>query len=150
MNRDGRIALTVRYKNDQQIMAMTSLVAAYQDRDVKQAERILKGELSAFCTQLTAANAATITSDPFIRYFINDLLRTLRTSYIVDMIKPYTRLKIDFLADVSSGHSPSDADDKTLSIPMSDVENLVVSLILDGRIKGKIDQVNGIIVLDRL
>jgi COP9 signalosome complex subunit 2 len=35
-----------RYKNDQQIMAMTALVAAYQDRDVKQAERILKGELA--------------------------------------------------------------------------------------------------------
>lgn len=34
-----------RYKNDQQIMAMTALVAAYQDRDVKQAERILQGKL---------------------------------------------------------------------------------------------------------
>lgn len=33
---------------------------------------------------------------------------------------------------------------------MNEVENLIVSLILDGRIKGKIDQVNGIIVLDRL
>lgn len=97
----GREADSSRYKNDQQIMAMTSLVAAYQDRDVKQAERILKGELRSMIIYLTTANAATITSDPFIRYFIDDLLRTLRTSYIVDMIKPYTRLKIDFLADVS-------------------------------------------------
>ncbi|KAL1408321.1 hypothetical protein Q8F55_005127 [Vanrija albida] len=115
---------TKPYKNDPQIVAMTSLVAAYQARDVKQAEKIL------------SANKATITSDPFIRFFIDDLLRSLRTQYIVDIIKPYTRLKLDFLAD-------------TLSISTSDVENLVVSLILDGRIKGKIDQANGIVVLDR-
>lgn len=80
---------TKPYKNDPQIVAMTSLVAAYQARDVKQAEKILK------------ANAATITADPFIRYFIDDLLRTLRTQYIIDIIKPYTRLKLSFLADVS-------------------------------------------------
>ncbi|TXT13292.1 hypothetical protein VHUM_00659 [Vanrija humicola] len=115
---------TKPYKNDPQIVAMTSLVSAYQARDVKQAEKIL------------SANKATITSDPFIRFFIDDLLRSLRTQYIVDIIKPYTRLKLDFLAD-------------TLSISTSDVENLVVSLILDGRIKGKIDQANGIVVLDR-
>lgn len=36
-----------RYKNDPQIVAMTSLVAAYQNRDVQEAERILKGELLA-------------------------------------------------------------------------------------------------------
>lgn len=80
---------TKPYKNDPQIVAMTSLVAAYQARDVKQAEKIL------------SANKATITSDPFIRFFIDDLLRSLRTQYIVDIIKPYTRLKLDFLADVS-------------------------------------------------
>jgi len=67
---------------------MTSLVAAYQNRDVKQAEKILN------------ANKATITADPFIRFFIDDLLRSLRTEYIVDIIKPYTRMKLDFLAEV--------------------------------------------------
>jgi len=47
-----------RYKNDPQITAMTSLVSAYQMRDVQMAERILKGlpsvttkpaDLSSFC-----------------------------------------------------------------------------------------------------
>jgi COP9 signalosome complex subunit 2 len=71
---------------------MTSLVAAYQDRDVKQAEKILK------------ANKATITADPFIRYFIDDLLRSLRTEFIVNIIKPYTRMKLDFLAEVQPVH----------------------------------------------
>lgn len=50
---------------------------------------------------LIPVNASTITADPFIRYFIEDLLRSLRKQYIVDIVKPYTRMKIDFLAEVS-------------------------------------------------
>lgn len=38
--------------------------------------------------------------DPFIRYYIGDLLRSLRTSYLIDLIKPYTRLELAFLARV--------------------------------------------------
>jgi COP9 signalosome complex subunit 2 len=48
-----------------------------------------------------SANRATITNDPFIQYFIDDLLRSLRTQYIIDIIKPYTRMELDFLAKVS-------------------------------------------------
>ncbi|WVQ96861.1 hypothetical protein IAU59_003968 [Kwoniella sp. CBS 9459] len=115
---------TKPYKNDPQITAMTSLVSAYQRRDVQEAEKILK------------ANRATITSDPFINYFVDDLLRSLRTQFIIDFIRPYTRMELDSLA-------------KTLAIDRAQVENLVVSLILDEKIKGKIDQVNGLLVLDR-
>ncbi|WRT67670.1 uncharacterized protein IL334_004642 [Kwoniella shivajii] len=115
---------TKPYKNDPQIIAMTSLVTAYQRRDVKEAEKILK------------ANRATITGDPFINFFVDDLLKSLRTQYIIDIIKPYTRMELESLA-------------KTLNIPRGDVESLVVSLILDGKIKGKIDQVNGLLILDR-
>ncbi|KAK6908306.1 hypothetical protein I203_102307 [Kwoniella mangroviensis CBS 8507] len=115
---------TKPYKNDPQIIAMTSLVTAYQRRDVKEAEKILK------------ANRATITGDPFINYFVDDLLRSLRTQYIIDIIKPYTRMELSSLA-------------KTLVIARGEVESLVVSLILDGKIKGKIDQVRGLLILDR-
>lgn len=85
----------------------------------------------------TQANQATITNDPFIDHFVGDLLTSLRTQYIVDIIKPYTLLELDSLAD-------------KLNIHRSEVEGLVVSLILDDKIKGKIDQVNGILMLDRL
>jgi len=115
---------TKPYKNDPQIIAMTSLVSAYQMRDVQQAEKILK------------ANRATITNDPFISYFIDDLLRSLRTQYIIDLTTPYTRMELDFLA-------------KTLNVSRPEAEGLAVSLILDGKIKGKIDQVNGLLILDR-
>jgi COP9 signalosome complex subunit 2 len=40
--------------------------------------------------------------DPFIASYIGDLLRSLRTSYLIDLIKPYTRLELSFLAKVST------------------------------------------------
>ena len=97
-------------------------------------------EIHAVCGRpklIYIANRATITSDPFISHFITDLLRSLRTSYILDIIKPYTRLEMSYLA-------------KTLNIAQEEVEKLVVGLILDDKIKGRVDQVEGVIVLDRL
>jgi COP9 signalosome complex subunit 2 len=38
--------------------------------------------------------------DAFIRHYIGDLLRSLRTQYLIDLIKPYTRLELSFLAKV--------------------------------------------------
>jgi hypothetical protein len=40
--------------------------------------------------------------DNFIRQYIGELLRSLRTSYLIDLIKPYTRLELSFLARVGS------------------------------------------------
>lgn len=85
----------------------------------------------------TEANQATISADPFIQIFITDLLRSLRTQYIIDIIKPYTRMELSYLA-------------KTLNVSRPEAEGLVVNLILDGKIKGRIDQVEGLLVLDRL
>jgi hypothetical protein len=39
--------------------------------------------------------------DNFIRAYIGELLRSLRTQYLIDLIKPYTRLELSFLARVS-------------------------------------------------
>jgi hypothetical protein len=36
-----------------------------------------------------------------------------------------------------------------LNVPTEDVEDLLVGLILDGKVKGKIDQVGGRLELDR-
>ncbi len=38
--------------------------------------------------------------DGFIRAYIGELLRSLRTQYLIDLIKPYTRLELSFLAKV--------------------------------------------------
>ncbi|CCM03772.1 uncharacterized protein FIBRA_05919 [Fibroporia radiculosa] len=107
---------TKPYKNDPQIKAMTDLVDAYQRREVHAAEKILRD------------NRATIMDDSFIRSYIGELLRSLRTQYLIDLIKPYTRLELSFLA-------------KQLNVDKEEVEDLLIDLILEGKVEGKIDQV---------
>lgn len=38
--------------------------------------------------------------DPFIRGYIDDVLRSLRTQWILEIIKPYTCIEIAYLARV--------------------------------------------------
>ncbi|KAN0100255.1 PCI domain containing protein [Tylopilus felleus] len=115
---------TKPYKSDPQIKAMTDLVDAYQRREVHSAEKILRD------------NRSTIMDDPFIRSYIGELLRSLRTSYLIDLIKPYTRLELSFLA-------------KQLNVEIAEVEELLVGLILEGKVDGRIDQVGMRLELDR-
>ncbi|KAI0964297.1 hypothetical protein AcW1_001149 [Taiwanofungus camphoratus] len=115
---------TKPYKNDPQIKAMTDLVDAYQRREVHAAEKILHD------------NRTTIMDDPFIRSYIGELLRSLRTQYLIDLIKPYTRLELSFLA-------------KQLNVDKDEVEDLLIGLILEGKVEGRIDQVAMRLELDR-
>ncbi|GAA5874909.1 hypothetical protein JCM3774_006568 [Rhodotorula dairenensis] len=115
---------TKPYKSDREIAAMQALVQAYQDRNVHEAEKILRN------------NRETIMDDPFIRGYIDDVLRSLRTQWILEIIIPYTRLEIAYLA-------------RQLGIPDAEVEEIVVALILDEKISGRIDQVTGRLELDR-
>lgn len=111
------------YKNDSQVIAMTDLVAAYQSNDISAFEKIL------------ATNKATIYDDLFIRNYIEDLLRNIRTQVVLAMVGPYTRIRIPFIS-------------QKLNIPEADVEQLLVALILDNKIHGRIDQVNQQLELD--
>jgi len=112
------------YKNDVEILAMTNLVTAYQNNDINEFEKILK------------QNRQTIMEDTFIREHIEDLLRNIRTQVLIKLIKPYTRINIKFI----SGE---------LNIDPTDVESLLVSCILDSTINGRIDQVSGVLELDK-
>ncbi|KAH9943987.1 PCI-domain-containing protein [Epithele typhae] len=114
---------TKPYKNDPQIKAMTDLVDAYQRREVHVAEKLL------------ADNKATIMDDAFIKSYIGELLRSLRTQYLIDLIKPYTRLELSFLA-------------RQLNVDTDMVEELLIGLILEGRIEGRIDQVGMLLELE--
>lgn len=91
--------------------------------------------------------------DNFIRAYIGELLRSLRTQYLIDLIKPYTRLELSFLAKVS-GHifivwSNSLAFLKQLNVEIEEVEELLIGLILEGKVEGRIDQVGMRLELDR-
>ncbi|XP_052796705.1 COP9 signalosome complex subunit 2 [Mya arenaria] len=115
---------TKPYKNDPEILAMTNLVSSYQNNDINEFEKILR------------TNRRNIMEDPFIREHIEDLLRNIRTQVLIKLIKPYTRIHIPFIS-------------KELNIDPSEVENLLVSCILDNTIEGRIDQVNHVLELDR-
>lgn len=112
------------YKQEQEILAMTNLVQAYQSGEIKQFENILKN------------NHKTIMEDLFIREHIEELLRNIRTEVLKKLIKPYTRIYIPFI----SGE---------LGIDKIEVESLLVSCILDLSISGQIDQVNQILHLQQ-
>ncbi|BFY99115.1 hypothetical protein BsWGS_02155 [Bradybaena similaris] len=115
---------TKPYKMDPEILAMTNLVSAYQNNDINDFEKILK------------TNRQNIMEDPFIREHIEDLLRNIRTQVLIKLIKPYTRIHIPFIS-------------KELNIDAVEVENLLVSCILDSTVNGRIDQVNQVLELDR-
>lgn len=102
--------------------------------------------------------------DPFIRQYIDDVLRNIRTQVLIRLIEPYTRIEIPYVSTVWSPHSPIVAisicdlsySKKTcfrkiqqLNIPEQDVEDLLVRLILDNKISGRIDQINHRLELSR-
>lgn len=41
--------------------------------------------------------------DPFIRNYIEDLLKNVRTQVLLKLIKPYTRIRIPFISKVLLG-----------------------------------------------
>ena len=94
------------YKNDQEVLAMTNLIAAYQKNEIAEFEDVLR------------TNRTSIMDDPFIRDYIEDLLKNIRTQVLLRLIKPYTRIKIPFIS-------------QELNIPVNEVDHLLVSLILD-------------------
>ena len=40
--------------------------------------------------------------DPFIRNYIEDLLKNVRTQVLLKLIKPYTRIRIPFISKVKA------------------------------------------------
>ena len=112
------------YRDDPEIAAMTNLVQAFQNNEIHQFEKILK------------QNKERIMGDEFIRGHVEDLLRTIRTQVLRRVIRPYTRISLQAIAEELN------------NIPVEEVENLLVGLILDNSLKGRIDQVSGILLKD--
>jgi len=105
------------YKEHPQIVAMRNLVGAFQHNDIRQFEKIL------------ANNCDKITDDPFMKEYIDDLLTSIRTQVILKAVKPYDNIRLDALGMM-------------LNISPDVVEKLLVLLLLEGRLKGSIDQVS--------
>lgn len=111
-------------------------------------------QLSYILTIRLSDNRATIMEDPFIKSYIGELLRSLRTQYLIDLIKPYTRLELSFLAKVLQLLDRlrlvvTNLVFQQLNVDMNEVEELLIGLILEGKVEGRIDQVGMRLELDR-
>jgi len=111
------------YKNDPEVVAMTNLVSAYMRNEIREFERILK------------ANQRTVLGDAFIKMYLDDLLKNIRTQVLLKVITPYTRIRIPFISS-------------ELNITAAEVEELLVQLILDGQVDGHIDQLQQLLLLN--
>jgi len=109
------------YRDDPEIKVMTNLVQAFQNNQIQEFEAILR------------RNEEKLMADEFIREHVEELKRTIRTQVLESVIVPYTRISLAYISKALNG------------IPMEDVRSLLVSLILDGKLNGKIDQINGIL-----
>lgn len=111
------------YMNNKEIQSMTQLRGAYTRKDVKEFEKILK------------KHSSTIMDDPFIREHVEELLSRFRSQVLLKLIKPYTRIGIPYAAN-------------ELNIEVNELEELLISLIIDNKINGKIDQINNRLILE--
>ena len=64
------------YKNDPEILAMTNLVSAYMRNDIRLFEKLLK------------QNSRTVMGDAFIKQYIDDLLKNIRTQVLLELSQP--------------------------------------------------------------
>lgn len=79
---------TKPYQNDPHIVPMTNLVNMYHSRNIREFERILR------------ENREEIMEDTFMKEYIDDVLKSIRSTVLVALIRPYTRISIEFIAKV--------------------------------------------------
>lgn len=101
---------------------MTDLVDAYQHDDIHRYENILQ-------------NNKDVLADPFIAENIDEVTRNMRTKGVLKLIAPYTRFNMAFIA-------------KHLKISVAEVQDIVGFLIVDGKLKGKINQEKGTVEVE--
>ncbi|KXJ93717.1 PCI domain-domain-containing protein [Microdochium bolleyi] len=113
---------TKPYRNDPRIAAMTELVDAYQRDDMHKYASVL-------------SKNQDILADPFIAENIDEVTRNMRTKAVVKLIAPYTRMQLAWIA-------------RQLNITEIEVQDILGYLIVDGKIRGKINQQAGTLEIE--
>ncbi|ERF69928.1 COP9 signalosome complex subunit 2 [Endocarpon pusillum Z07020] len=112
---------TKPYKNDPRISGMTNLVDAYQRDDIHQYEKILKENQD-------------VLADPFIAENIDEVSRNMRTKAVLKLIAPYSRFTLAFIA-------------KQIKISIAEVQDILGVLIVERKLKAKINQESGTVAV---
>lgn len=115
---------TKPYKDDPRILVMMQLVNAFQKSDIDEFNRLVH------------SHEREIMSDKFVRIFFDDLMLSVRSQGIINIVKSYTRISLVHLSSL-------------LSLDVESVEIILMKLILDRRlVNSKIDMINGILEVD--
>ncbi|CAM9831385.1 unnamed protein product, partial [Phaeothamnion confervicola] len=110
------------YMEEKEIMAMRELRLAYEGNDLERFERTLRNRTNK------------ILDDPFVMKYIDPLRRRMHEQVLLALVRPYEKITLAFVA-------------RELKLPAEEVESLLISMILDERIRGRIDQVEGYLLL---
>ncbi|ETN69771.1 PCI domain protein [Necator americanus] len=70
--------------------------------------------------------------DPFIREHIEELLTNIRTQVLLRLIKPYTRIRLQYLS-------------QQLRVSIAEVKRLLIDTILDEGLPARIDETDNIL-----
>lgn len=112
------------YQHEDDIQAINSLKTAYDKYDV-----------NGF---LRALDEIHKSNDSFIEKHLSSMITDFQGRAIQQMVKSYRRIHLDHIAN-------------SLRVTRQETERLVVQLILDGELHGRIDQLTGVLdVSDRL
>jgi len=110
------------YAKDPEVSIISNLRAAYEKSDV-----------SGFTAAMEQVNKQ---GDKFILTHLESLVRDFQFKAIINLVKPYQRVRIDFIQHA-------------LKVTAARVEDLLMALILDGELMGRLDQVHGLLDLSQ-
>lgn len=111
------------YAEDKEIVAMSDLRSSLESNDLKKFERILANKQNCIATE------------PYIMTYVEPLRKRMREEAILSDIKPYAHVSFKCLGD-------------ELNLSVDVVEGLLIDLIMDGRLKGTLNQINKTVTLD--
>uniref|UniRef100_A0A914XZH0 PCI domain-containing protein n=1 Tax=Panagrolaimus superbus TaxID=310955 RepID=A0A914XZH0_9BILA len=106
---------TKAFRDEPEIVAMTRLIKAYQEHNLKEFQEIVE------------ENRDSIGADQFVKERLDELIDNVRGEALRKIIRPYTSVSIDFLA-------------KEICVSVEEVTRLLTQIILDQDSQYKIDQ----------
>jgi len=111
------------FKSNSDMMPIVNLLDAFDNDDINNFENTLRRDKHA------------ILNDDFIVEAMPAVKLKIRSKVLVKLIKPYTRVKLEWLCG-------------QLNATIGEVENLVVNLILDGSVNGRLDGIHRLLDLN--
>mmetsp|Transcript_22304 Transcript_22304/g.30547 ORF Transcript_22304/g.30547 Transcript_22304/m.30547 type:complete len:461 (+) Transcript_22304:72-1454(+) len=110
------------FSDDKEIIAMSDLRLCLEANDLGRFERTIGNKQNR------------ILDEPFLMTYIQPLRQRMREQVLLNLVGPYDVVTLQFLAD-------------QLSIPTDEVEIMLVSMILDGKLAADIDQTTDYVYL---